>query len=83
MAFEMNVLNGIFYKTLMFQQKYHRVEIKYLSFKTDVGIFFADVIMLFLDIHWHLPRAEICYKSMDWFLYDRDLHHERVYSSKS
>ena len=25
----------------------------------------------------------ICYKSMDWFLYNRDLHHERVYSSKS
>ena len=51
----MNVLNGIFYKKKMFEPKYHWVEIKCpVPYKTDVGNFFAYVIMLFLNIHRHL-----------------------------
>ena len=65
MVLEMNKLNGIFYKREMFQPKYHWVETKYLGviYKTDVGNFSADVIMLFLNIRWHLrrqlPRANV------------------------
>ena len=55
----------------MFQPKYHWVEIKYLgATQNSHWQLFADVIMLFLNIHQHLPQkllhANVHLKGWSW-----------------
>ena len=58
MVSEMNVLDGIFFKRKIFQPNQHWIELKYLGAIQNPGPqLFADVIMLFLNIHRHLPTC--------------------------
>ena len=56
--------------------------LKFNPLSTDTALYFDTLQYLTLSRRWSLSyrnqSIDLFYKSVDWFLYDKDLRHERV-----